>query len=204
MRLSKIVFCLGLLICGCHSSDSKVDRHLRKDFGMDSHKTRTLSVEIDLDRYEHWKAVVDRAFTIACTDSIPCLVMESGRDSIAVYLNNPCWPRDIVCVSRADIVMVHNDLIGRTDDNMCYLDSLEVLFNSADEVLGRRDSVISSLRKTVFWVSYDDDSSFAELPITLIRLAEKYERLAMTRSINVWLFQKLSLIDSLDSLYLSL
>ncbi|MFD2543759.1 hypothetical protein ACFSSB_15640 [Lacinutrix gracilariae] len=181
---------LILTIIGCQNSEKKEKQLVRIDFGKWDNKNDSLGVELIYNRFKNWKDLLKRTERIACNDSIPKITLKSENRIKTIYFHNPCWENfACILIKQKNTIEIHNDTINKNYENFYPLDSLEIVLKRDIENNGENPKLSDNLEKLLIYVSYDKNG-FENLPKTLDKLTQAYERITNKTDINIWLNEK--------------
>jgi hypothetical protein len=181
---------LILTIIGCQNSEKKEKQLVQIDFGKWDKESVNLGVELVYNRFENWKDLLKRTEKIACNDSIPKITLKSDKKIKTIYFHNPCW-ENFACIllKQKNTIEIHNDTINKNYENFYPLDSLESVLKRDIENNGENPKLSDNPEKLLIYVSYDKNG-FENLPKTLDKLTQAYERITNKTDINIWLNEK--------------
>lgn len=181
---------LILTIIGCQNSEKKERQLVQKDFGKWNKESDGLGVELALNRFDNWKDLIKRTEKIACNDSIPKITLKSDNEIKTIYFQNPCWENFAsILIKQKNTIEIHNDTINKNYENFYPLDSLESVLKRDIENNGKNPKLSDSPEKLLIYVSYDKNG-LENLPKTLDKLTQAYERITNKTDINIWLNEK--------------
>lgn len=181
---------LILTIIGCQNSEKKEKQLVQIDFGKWDKESDSLGVELVYNQFENWKDVLKRTERIACNDSIPKITLKSDNKIKTIYFHNPCWENfACILIKQKNTIEIHNDTINKKYDNFYPLDSLESVLKRDIENNGKNPMLSDNPEKLLIYVSYDKNG-FENLPKTLEKLTQAYERITNKTDINIWLNEK--------------
>jgi len=188
----KILFLILLIlsIIGCQNSEKKEQQLIKKDFGKWEKDSDSLGVELVYNRFKNWKDLLKRTERIACNDSIPKITLKSDNVIKTIYLHNPCWEKfACILIRHKNTIEIHNDTITKNYKVFYPLDSLENVLKRDIENNGKNPTLSDNPKKLLIYISYDKNG-FENLPKTLDKLTQVYERITNKTNINIWLNEK--------------
>jgi hypothetical protein len=181
---------LILTIIGCKNSEKKEKQLVQIDFGKWDKESDSLGVELVYNRFANWKDLLKRTERIACNDSIPKITLKSDNEIKTIYFHNPCWENfACILIKQKNTIEIHNDTINKNYENFYPLDSLESVLKRDIENNGKNPKLSDNPEKLLIYVSYDKNG-FENLPKTLDKLTQAYERVTNKTDINIWLNEK--------------
>tara|TARA_R110001583_G_scaffold190587_1_gene354953 strand:+ start:346 stop:978 length:633 start_codon:yes stop_codon:yes gene_type:complete len=182
---------LILTIIGCNNSDKKEKQLVKIEFGNLDSASDSLGVELKLNQFKNWRDLLERTERIACNDSLPKITVKSDNKIKTIYLRNPCW-EDFGCIliRQRNVIEIHNDTINKSDMNFYPLDSLQNVIKRDIENNGENPELCDNPEKLLFYVSYDKNQ-MGNLPKTLDKLTESYNRITNKTDIKIWLNEKI-------------
>ena len=186
---------LILAIIGCQNSDKTEEQLVQKEFGKWKTENDSHGVELDINRFNKWDDLIEWTEKIVCNDSSPKITLTTDKEIKTIYFRNPCW-EDFACIliKQKNVIEIHNGTVNKNDENFFPLDSLESVLKRDIENNGKNPKLSDNPEKLLFYISYDNENGFLELPKTLIKLTEAYERITNKTDIKIWLNEKIYLL----------
>ncbi len=186
-----VVVAVFLSYYNCKNIESQSVPSVEKEFGLLQCQNDSLSVDLNLDEFRSWKALLNRIEDIVCSDSLPKIILKSDNLIKNVYLKNPCITgTGCILIKERNTIEIHNDTISKWYYNQQYaLDSLAVLLKKDLENNGKDPRFSDSPEKFLIYISYDDHD-IEKLPILLDKLTTVFEQLSDKKNLNIWLNQK--------------
>jgi hypothetical protein len=184
---------LVLTIVGCQNYEKRENLLVQKEFGKWRKDNDSLSVELNLKKYNSWKELIERAERISCNDSVPKITLKTEKILKTIYFQNPCWENfGCILIKQKNVIEIHNNKISKNFGELYPLDSLESILKRDYENNGKNPSLNDNPEKLLIQISYDKNG-FKNFEKTLIRLTETYERISKKTNINIWLNEKLEI-----------
>jgi hypothetical protein len=193
----KISFLILLIITiiGCQNSDKKEKQLVQKEYGIWKTESDSLGVELKLNQFNDWNGLLERTERIACDDSLPKITIKTDKELKTIYFRNPCWENfACILIKQKNVIEIHNDTINKSDENFFPLDSLESVLRRDIENNGENPRLSDNPEKLLIYISYDNKNGFEELPNTLNKLTETYNRITNKTDIKIWLNEKIYFI----------
>ncbi|MGY3795882.1 hypothetical protein [Aquimarina sp. 433] len=182
---------LILTIIGCQNSDRKEKQLVVKKYGIWNSKNDSISVKLELSRFNSWKDLLKRTDEITCIDSIPKVVLKTNKEMKTVYFRNPCWDRfGCILIYRRNTIEIHNDSIFKGGKHYP-LNSLTSILKKDYNNNGANSSYSDSPEKVIIFISYDDEISIKSFSQTLNKLVNSYEDLNTKYDLKIWLKERI-------------
>jgi hypothetical protein len=187
IKISSLII-LILVLFGCQNAEQKIIKIIEKDFGL--YENDSIAIELKLTEFQNWKELLERTEQIVCNDSLPKITIENDSLIKRIYLRNPCW-EGLACIliKQKNTIEIHNDTINKADENFYPLDSLPNILRRDIENNGKKPRLSDSPEKLLIYISYDN-GGIENLPKTLDKLTQAYERITNKTDINIWLNEK--------------
>ncbi|GGG97413.1 hypothetical protein GCM10011416_14260 [Polaribacter pacificus] len=185
---------LILTIFGCQNYEKKENLLVQKEFGKFRKDSDSLSVELNLKKFNNWNELIERAERISCNDSVPKITLKTEKTSKTIYFQNPCWEKfACILIKEKNVIEIHNNKISKNSGELYTLDSLKNILKRDFENNGKNPSLSDNPEKLLIQISYDKNE-FKNFEKTLEKLIETYEEIAKKRNINIWLNEKIEII----------
>lgn len=166
---------------------------IEKDFGLHSTDNDSMSVELQLDTFENFDALIQRTEVIVCHDSLPRLTFQDSTHIKRIYFRNPCLTNvGCILIKQKNIIIIHNDTINKQDENFYPLDSLQTVLQRDLENNGKNPDLCDSPEKLLIYISYDENG-LKKLPNTLKKLIQAYEAITDDTDLKVWLYERIEI-----------
>lgn len=177
-----------LILVSCNNNTKKEKLISEKRFGFWKSKNDSVSVELELSKYKNWKDIVKHIEKIVCNDSFPKLTLKNSQLIKTVYFRNPCW-KNFGClyIRKKNVIEICNDSVIKLNKSYS-LDSLENILKRNIENKGKNPSLCENPKKLLINISYDN--KFDNLPKTLDRLTDAYNKITNKTDITIWLNYK--------------
>ncbi len=186
MLIKTWVFCVSFLFIIISSCRYK-EQLPQRDFGKFEKSTDSLSVELIYSQFSNWDELIKRVDEIVCNDSVPKMTLRSNTEVNTIYFHTPCWERhSCLLYFKKNIIRVCNDSIGKPQNVIYPLDSLEGFLKKDIENRGKDPYLSESPDKLIFRVSYDN-SRFKNFPQTMAKVVEVYETVTNKTDIYIQL-----------------
>ena len=184
-----------MTINGCQNFDKTEEQLVQKEFGKWKTENDSLGVELDINRFNKWEDLIEQTEKIVCNDSLVKITLTTYKELKTIYFRNPCW-EDFGCIliKQKNVIEIHHGTINKNDENFFPLDSLESVIKRDIENNGKNLNLSDNPEKLLIYISFDNENVFLELPKTLIKLTEAYERITNKTDIEIWLNEKIYLI----------
>jgi hypothetical protein len=187
IKISSLII-LILVLFGCQNAEQKIIKIIEKDFGL--YENDSIAIELKLTEFQNWKELLERTEQIVCNDSLPKITIENDSLIKRIYLRNPCW-EGLACIliKQKNTIEIHNDTINKADEIFYPLDSLPNIVRRDIENNGKNTRLSDSPEKLLIYISYGN-GGIENLPKTLDKLTQAYERITNKTDINIWLNEK--------------
>jgi hypothetical protein len=186
---------LILTIAGCKNYEKNENPLVQKEFGKWRKDNDSLSVELNLKKFNNWNELIERAERISCNDSVPKITLKTENTLKTIYFQNPCWENfGCVLIKEKNIFEIHNNKISKKFGELYSLDSLKSILKRDYENNGKDPSLSDNPEKLLIQISYDE-KEFENFEQTLKKLTETYEEITKKTNINIslkgdWRFPK--------------
>jgi hypothetical protein len=189
IKISSLII-LILVLFGCQNAEQKIIKIIEKDFGLYENENDSIAIELKLTEFQNWKELLERTEQIVCNDSLPKITIENDSLIKRIYLRNPCW-EGLACIliKQKNTIEIHNDTINKADEIFYPLDSLPNIVRRDIENNGKNTRLSDSPEKLLIYISYGN-GGIENLPKTLDKLTQAYERITNKTDINIWLNEK--------------
>ena len=186
---------LILTIVGCKNYDKKENLLVQKEFGKWRKDNDSLSVELNLKKFNNWNELIERAERIACNDSVPKMTLKNGKASKIIYFQNPCWEK-FACIltKEKNVIVINNNKIIKNSGKSYPLDSLKTILKKDYYNFGKNPSLSDNPEKLLIQISYEKNE-FKNFEKTLKKLIETFEEITKKRNINIWLNERIEIIS---------
>ncbi|WP_430408852.1 hypothetical protein [Kordia sp.] len=173
------------------TTEEKTVQLIENNFGLYTTEHNSLSVELQLDQFDDFDALIKRTEAIACNDSLPKITLKHENELKNIYLRNPCW-KNYACIliKQKNIIEIHNDTINKLDEHFYPLDSLANVLRRDLENNGQNPNLCESPEKLLIYISYDENG-IEKLPKTLNLLTQTYKEIAGNTNLKIWLHKRI-------------
>ncbi len=184
---------LILTVFSCQNAEQKSIQFIEKEYGIFENENNSIGVELKLNEFDNWKDLLERTERIACSDSLPKLILKSATNIKTVYFRNPCWENyGCILIKHKNTIQIHNDTISKSDRFHYPLDSLATVLKKDFENNGKIPSWSASPEKLMIFISYDN-GQMENFPKTLRSVVHEYEKLTDNVVLKIWLNEKLNI-----------
>ncbi|SHM83499.1 hypothetical protein SAMN05720268_0854 [Polaribacter sp. KT 15] len=184
---------LILTIAGCKNYKKNGNLLVQKEFGKWRKDNDSLSVELNIKKFNNWNELIERAERISCNDSVPKITLKTENTLKTIYFQNPCWENfGCILIKEKNVIEIHNNKISKNFGELYSLDSLKSILKRDYENNGKNPSLSDNPEKLLIQISYDK-KEFKNFEQTLKKLTETYEEIAKKTNINIWLIEKLEI-----------
>ncbi|MDX6748161.1 hypothetical protein SHK09_15290 [Polaribacter sp. PL03] len=185
---------LILTIVGCQNYDKKENLLVQKEFGKWRKNCDSLSVELNLEKFNNWNELIERAERISCNDSVPKITLKTEKISKTIYFQNPCWEKfACILIKEKNVIVINNNKVIKNSEKFYPLDSLKTILKKDYYNFGKNPSLSDNPEKLLIQISYEKNE-FKNFKKTLKKLTETYEEIAKNRNINIWLNERIETI----------
>ncbi|EDP69596.1 hypothetical protein FBALC1_05408 [Flavobacteriales bacterium ALC-1] len=189
---------LILTIIGCQNinkkenvSEQKETALVQMEFGKWNNQNDSLGVELDVNNFENWLELINRAEKIVCNDSIPKITSTTDSEIKTIYFRNTCSKEDSFRIIKTkNVISIYNNKISKNKESGIPLDSLENVLRKNIENNGENLELSESPEKLMICIQYDDKNDFENLPNTLKQLTETYYRITNKTDLKILLVDK--------------
>jgi hypothetical protein len=185
---------LILTILGCQNYEKKENLLVQEEFGKFRKYNDSLSVELNLKKFNNWNELIERAERISCNDSIPKITLKTEKTSKIIYFQNPCWEKfACILIKEKNVIIINNNKIIKNSGKHHPLDSLKTILKRDYYNFGKNPSLSDNPEKLLIQISYEKNE-FKNFEKTLKKLTETFEEVAKNRKINIWLNERIETI----------
>jgi len=179
-----------LTIVGCENYEKKENLLVQKEFGKWRKDNDSLSVELNLKKFNNWNELIERAEKISCNDSVPKITLKTNKALKIVYFQNPCWKNfGCILIKEKNVIEIHNNKVRKNFGELYSLDSLKSILKRDYENNGKNPSLSDNPEKLLIQISYDKDE-YKKFEKTLEILTDTYEEIAKKTNLKIWLNEK--------------
>ncbi|WP_239787330.1 hypothetical protein, partial [Tenacibaculum finnmarkense] len=185
---------LILTILGCQNYEKKENLLVQKEFGKFRNDNDSLSVELNLKKFNNWNELIKQAERISCNDSVPKITLKTKKTSKIIYFQNPCWERfACILIKEKNVIVINNNKIIKNSREPNPLDSLKTILKRDYYNFGKNPSLSDNPKKLLIQISYEKNE-FKDFEKTLKKLTETYEEVTENRKINICLNERIETI----------
>jgi hypothetical protein len=188
---------LTLFFSGCKKVEKKERKPVvkeneivQREFGKWNKHNDSLGVELNIEQFNNWSELVERADQIVCNDSIPKITLNTNNEIKTIYFYNDCWEVDPHIIKSKNVIEILNDTIFKPNLKSFPLDSLESVLENDINNNGLNPKLSENSNKLVISISYDKKNNFDRLHQNLDELTEQYYKITNSTEIKVWLTDK--------------
>ncbi|RAJ18134.1 P-loop NTPase family protein [Olleya aquimaris] len=189
MRIYISIFII-ILFYGCNKTSNE-EIIIQKTFGKELIKKDSLSIELDLGKYNTFDKLFERTSEIACNDSLSKVVIKNNNEIKSVQLVNFCWENtSCILIKRKNTIEIYNDSIYKA--NLSFpLDSLKSILKKDIYNYGKKFNYSSNPDKLLLYLSFDN-SNIEKLTKYLNLVTSTFEKISDTIDLPIVLNEKLN------------
>jgi|GEM_PF-1935070 len=151
----------------------------------------SLSVHLNLDDFETYKELVDRAKQIACSNRIPKITLENEEEIKKIYFVDNC---NELPIKVRNIINIYEDKVGTYLDRKEYpLDSLENYISRNINNYGKIDALSSNPELLRFHITYNPENDPKKLQNTLFELTKAFDKVGGNNVLKIQLLEKIEM-----------
>jgi hypothetical protein len=186
---------LILTIVGCQNYEKKENLLVPKEFGKWRKDNDSLSVELNLEKFNNWNELIERTERISCNDSVPKITLKTDKESKIIYFQNPCWEKfACILIKEKNVIIINNNKVIKNSGKPYPLDSLKTILKKDYYNFGKNPSLSDNPEKLLIQISYEKNE-FKNFKKTLKKLTETYEEIAKNKNIYIWLNERIETIS---------
>lgn len=192
--LSLLQFCEKPRIIGPLENEYLGRQAVQKEYGFYTGSENQRKVTLDIGDYPTFRVLHSRAEKLACNDSIPQIVYNSGDHFKKISLNAICWEKfACVLIPERNIIQVTKDSVFKTAD-VLPIEDLFAIMDKDYHNYGKDPMYSESPDRIGINIIYESMETTEGLLNLLDQITANFDALNLNVPLNISLCEKLAII----------